>query len=164
MMTLSFSIKLISDLNLDIENLESEKKHLIEENIKINKMVSQTQELKEDHEYSSKAIGGVVLFILVVVVISYLGGIDPDNLGRGLNSVADQNSSINNESIAKISDCIHLTGNNIIERIDKLEKVIKSINLENKSWFEVISNQSAKAMSQVTNLDFFRGKKPPTFE
>lgn len=160
---LIFLVKRLYDLDLEIEILEKEKHNLICENEKMVQMLEKSQNLEKVNKDSFKIIGGVVFLILIISVISYFGGIDPGQLGNGLNSVSNQNTDIAIESLKGLSKNVGTMGDNILKGIEELEKVIQNLNKENNSWFEHISKQIAKYLPTNTQ-DIFSGKKPPAFK
>jgi hypothetical protein len=131
-----FMLDEIQSLKLQNSILESKLEQKIE-------VKQELIESKQNYNIGlSYIIAGAVCMVVVIVTISYFGGVSPDSVGSALNSLGDQTTELFNKSIVNNSDKImglHHNHGQIVSQINHFDERISNI----------LSNLS----TQIANLD-----------
>jgi gas vesicle protein len=94
----------------------------------------------------------------------YFSGVNPGDLGSGLNSVADQATGSSKENVEALYKSLKALTEGQSEKMVSMENVISSKIDNNNRLLETVSNQVAKVMEKIANKNFFLDSRPPKFK
>lgn len=159
--TVLFLVKQVYDLQISYENILSEKD---DELMKIREEVKELKKAVTEEKiiqgYNWKWIGGISGVIFAIALFTYLGGVDPNQMANGLNSLGLENLDISNQN-----NQLNTKGNKeiidfIAKCFERLEITLNDKFNSNQSWFETIIKI---LKNNTSNADFFGDNRPPKF-